>query len=140
MPTKKSKIDLANAAIEKYNLELPEVDSASPEEYVDAILLIKKNIVNTEPHNKYKIFRNYMTNELKITQDDVKEWTLQAVKEQTQKILNSLNIQDIMESYIKNTIKNIFEDYHKTEKILTEALHKEIEKKLSISVSLRKDD
>jgi hypothetical protein len=31
--------------------------------------------------NKYKLFRNFMVNELGISREDIKEWTMQAVKE-----------------------------------------------------------
>jgi len=31
--------------------------------------------------NKYKMFRNYMANELEITKEDIKQWTREAVYE-----------------------------------------------------------
>lgn len=40
--------------------------------------------------NKYKMFRNFMVNELGITKDDIMEWTKQAVSETVEKELRKI--------------------------------------------------
>jgi hypothetical protein len=40
-------------------------------------------------YNKYKAFRQYMTNELGITKGDIEIWTKEAVKEQVRAIIDS---------------------------------------------------
>ncbi len=46
--------------------------------------------------SKYKMFRNFMYNELNITKEDIKEWTKEAVKEVAQDRLRQINIEGIV--------------------------------------------
>lgn len=48
--------------------------------------------------DKYKAFRNYMTNELGIGREDIKAWVIEAVRYETAKIVGQLNIASLAES------------------------------------------
>lgn len=43
-------------------------------------------------NEKYKMFRNFMVNELGIGRDDIEEWTKEAVREQVTKLVGQLNM------------------------------------------------
>lgn len=53
-------------------------------------------------NEKYRLFRNYMTNELKITRDDIKAWTKQAVMEVAEKVVGQINVHDMIERQKKS--------------------------------------
>lgn len=46
--------------------------------------------------NKYKMFRNFMVNELSITREDIKTWTKEAVAEEVLKIVGQIDIEGII--------------------------------------------
>ncbi len=54
--------------------------------------------------DKYKAFRQYMTNELGVTRQDIEAWTKQSVANEVQKKLGQLNIDQLVrDSIIKAT-------------------------------------
>lgn len=55
--------------------------------------------------DKYKMFRNFMVNELGIGRDDLKAWTQEAVAREVQKVVGQLNIQSLVESNIRAAIR-----------------------------------
>ena len=38
-------------------------------------------------NNKYKMFKNFMMNELQITKEDIKEWIYESIKEGSKKVV-----------------------------------------------------
>lgn len=48
---------------------------------------------------KYKMFRNYMVNELQITKEDIEAWTKEAVL---------LEVKNVINHYKENSVDNIF--------------------------------
>jgi hypothetical protein len=81
-----------------------------------------------------------MTNELGITQEDIKEWTMQAVDERVQKYLNSINAENIINDYAKSNLKNLLQDYRKTDEILKDAVAQEIRRTLKINIGLKENE
>ena len=51
---------------------------------------------------KYKMFRNYMANELKITREDIMLWTKEAVAEETRKIVGQIDVHGIVNSCVQS--------------------------------------
>ena len=49
---------------------------------------------------KYKQFRNFMTNELGITRQDIEAWTKQSVATEVEKLIGQINVQELVESSI----------------------------------------
>lgn len=49
---------------------------------------------------KYKQFRNYMTNELGITRADIEAWTKESVAVEVNKKLGQINIDDLVKTAI----------------------------------------
>lgn len=43
--------------------------------------------MSNEVKDKYKMFRNFMVNELGISREDIIEWTKEAIKEEVKKIV-----------------------------------------------------
>jgi len=86
--------------------------------------------------NKYKIFRNFMVNELGISRDDIKEWTMQAAKETVEKELRGIDIKEIANAIAHRELKSVYNyDYQK--KIVSEAIGNIVRESLSISVGLK---
>jgi hypothetical protein len=54
--------------------------------------------------NKWKMFKNYMHNELGITKEDIREWVQEAVQEQAEKLVkkefNNFDVHKVVERII----------------------------------------
>ena len=57
-------------------------------------------------NDKYKMFRNYMVNELGITREDIQEWTIQAVKETVERHIKCMKFEDRASSLAMSFIKD----------------------------------
>lgn len=51
--------------------------------------------------DKYTMFRNFMSNELQITRDDIERWTKETITTQVEKRLREINIEDIVKEVAK---------------------------------------
>jgi len=58
-----------------------------------------------DPTNKYVLFRNYMANELGITREDIKQWTVEAVEGQVSKLIGQLNLSERIDRSIDKLVK-----------------------------------
>lgn len=56
-------------------------------------------------HDKYKMFRNFMCNELGISKDDIKRWTMDSVAETVRGLIGQINIDSIVENEARKAIK-----------------------------------
>jgi len=61
-------------------------------------------------NDKYKMFRNYMVNELGITRQDIEAWTKQSVANEVSKVIGKINITD---EHINTLAKNEIARYVK---------------------------
>ena len=86
--------------------------------------------------NKYKTFRNFMVNELGISREDIKEWTMQAVAETVEKVMRSVNIEKLAYDIANNKIKSVYE-YSVQKDIVAKALENVVRDKLKISLTLK---
>lgn len=61
--------------------------------------------------NRYKMFRNFMFNELGITREDIESWTKEAIKEK----LDSIKVpdDDVMANALANRIIGVYPTYLK---------------------------
>ena len=59
-------------------------------------------------NSKYKMFMNYMHNELHITKEDVKHWTQEVVERQAKKAIEGINLIDVvLKAFPKYEIQEI---------------------------------
>lgn len=56
---------------------------------------------------KYKMFRNYMTNELGITKGDIEAWAKESVATEVNKRLNGLDFEETMRKEIEKAARNV---------------------------------
>lgn len=62
--------------------------------------------------NKYKMFRNYMTNELGITKQDIEAWTKEAVTVEVNRLVGHINLDNLIFNAIHENVKDsIFNSY-----------------------------
>jgi hypothetical protein len=87
--------------------------------------------------NKYKLFRNYMANELGIGKDDIKEWAMQAVTETVEKHLRGLDLTEVVRKRASNLLVDEFKYSSDREKLILKAMSAVISEKLIIDVSLK---
>ena len=62
-------------------------------------------------NDKYKMFRNFMVNELGITRQDIEAWTKQAVANEISKIIGQINVSEdrmieLASKEIQRTVKD----------------------------------
>jgi len=86
--------------------------------------------------NKYKVFRNFMVNELGISRDDIKEWTMQAVKETVEKELRGVDVKKIAYDLARYEVKSVY-DYSYQREAVRGAIGDVIRELLSVSVKLK---
>lgn len=85
--------------------------------------------------NKYKMFRNYMANELGITKDDIKQWTKDAVQETVEKYLNGIDIEAEAHQALSKAARSIIGvPYSNSEQRIREQIVKELVQQVRISV------
>lgn len=75
--------------------------------------------------DKYKMFRNYMANELGISKADIKEWTMEAVHEIAERQVGQLNIREMVYQHIRD-------NHFNTRGQLVSEVAKELTKRLTI--------
>jgi hypothetical protein len=85
--------------------------------------------------NKYKLFRNFMVNELGISKDDIEEWAKQAVAETVEKIVRQKNWDDLIEGKVKDQ----FRDTYTTQRAIKDAIAEVIERRLILDVKTREE-
>ena len=68
--------------------------------------------------NKYKLFRNYMVNELGIGREEIMEWTKEAVKEAVDKMLRAKD----WDKEISRVIENQFSNRYATDQAIRSAV------------------
>ncbi|MDR1046626.1 MAG: hypothetical protein LBL64_02530 [Treponema sp.] len=90
--------------------------------------------------NKYKIFRNFMANELGISREDIREWTMQAVKETVEKELRGIDVRKLAYDILQNSVKASYGYGGLQKEAVSEAIHKTIKEKLEISIRMREDN
>jgi hypothetical protein len=83
--------------------------------------------------NKYKLFRNFMVNELGIGKDDIEEWTKQAVAETVDKIIRQKKWDDLIEKKVEAQ----FRDTYATNRAIQEAIASVIQRRLILDVKTR---
>jgi hypothetical protein len=83
--------------------------------------------------NKYKLFRNFMVNELGIGRDDIEEWTKQAVAETVDKIVRQKKWDD----FIETKVQAQFKDTYTTNRAIQEAIASVIQRRLILDVKTR---
>lgn len=76
---------------------------------------------------KYKAFRNFMANELGITRDDIKEWTIEAITAQVIKQVAQINYDAVIKGSIDNILRH---DYQS----LRGELIKELTRKVDVTI------
>jgi len=87
--------------------------------------------------NKYKIFRNFMVNELGITREDIKEWTMQAIKETVEKELRGIDLHDLAVDSAKKCVADPWTNQRTAEEAFRTVLTGVIKDQLVISLHLK---
>jgi len=80
-------------------------------------------------NSKYRMFKNYMYNDLGITKEDIREWTKEAVKEVAQNYLEHHVDEWDIKSWVRNSIDNVIL------KISPSLIWESISKKYNISIN-----
>lgn len=77
--------------------------------------------------NKYKMFRNYMVNELGIGREDIERWTKEAIAENIKRLVGQMNIEGMVRQLINQNC-----NVYAIRQNVADALAKEIASKLVI--------
>jgi adenylosuccinate lyase len=88
--------------------------------------------------NKYKIFRNFMVNELGISREDIKEWTMQAVKETVEKELRGFNVLEVARESVKSLIYDNYDRRKCVEDAFTKAVKTIVDNEITITLNKKK--
>lgn len=62
------------------------------------------------PTDKYKMFRNFMVNELGITREDIRSWTEEAIASEVRKLVGQIDVEGLIKRNIKD-VSGISEYY-----------------------------
>ena len=89
--------------------------------------------------NKYKVFRNFMVNELGITREDIKEWTMQAVQETVEKILRGVKVEDLVYESVRRIVTRDINEFSFARDVMEKVAYGLIKDKLKISIELKED-
>ena len=91
----------------------------------------------SEDKNKYKMFRNFMVNELGITREDLESWTKQAINRELEKLLKGTFTQKVIEREIKTIMYGGLYNRRLTiefEELIRKEISKELQGKIKLSL------
>ena len=97
----------------------------------------------SENINKYKMFKNFMHNELQITKEDIIEWIREAIQEEVKNVVKSAYDKCDINDLIRKNIKGLLEknDWYQRDKmkdsVYTE-LAKQVFEKYDFNLFLKK--
>ena len=95
--------------------------------------------MSNHPSEKYRLFRNYMTNDLGVTRQDIEAWTKQAVSTEVSKLVEQINVeglaQDAIDKWGRNAIEGITGSYGRNSS-LRKAIVEKLAEDLDITVSV----
>jgi len=89
------------------------------------------------------MFRNYMCNELGITREDIKQWTIEAVATEVAKIVGQVNIQEKIQLALNDQVKSALtwdrfsSANNELRKLLTQQLAEKINAQLNIEITTK---
>ena len=88
-----------------------------------------------EGDSRYKLFRNFMVNELGITRGDIEKWTKEAVSQQVEKIAGQINVEVLATSAVQKALIGNYGGMSSEFKDIVKAqVAKAIEGKVKVSV------
>lgn len=89
-----------------------------------------------EGDSRYKLFRNFMVNELGITRADIEKWTKEAVSQQVEKIAGQLNVEQMATAAVQKALIGPYGKMgHEFEQIVKTQVIKAIGDKIKVSTS-----
>ena len=86
--------------------------------------------------NKYKMFRNFMVNELGITRDDIREWTMQAVQETVEKIVRGVDVPKMAQNAVQDMFRG-FDSRYSAREAVEKAVAKTVAEDLIIAIGIK---
>jgi ribosomal protein S4 len=81
-----------------------------------------------------------MVNELGISREDIKEWTMQAVSETVDKILRGIDMEKLAYDIAKTSINNTYGNYSFVKEVFAKVLQAFLEKRLAFTVKLKEEE
>jgi hypothetical protein len=84
-------------------------------------------MLQKESDNKYKLFRNFMANDLNITREDIKNWTIETIEQTVSKLVGQINIEDIVRKQVRDC-------EYQTRQLLVSSIAKEISDRISLTI------
>lgn len=79
------------------------------------------------PQSRYKMFLNYLHNDLGISRSDVKEWSQQAIKSAAEKMVGQIDVRGIAQKAVTNLVSSEVRE-------IRAELAREIAKNISLSI------
>jgi hypothetical protein len=93
--------------------------------------------MSAHPSDKYKALLNYMYNDLKITKDDIRDWTKEAVTDVAQRYVEKQMESGLVEEQVRGIIRNKKFQWWEAEDTLDEWVKKEVVERLVEGVHLK---
>jgi hypothetical protein len=81
---------------------------------------------------KYKLFRQYMTNELGIGRDEIEQWTKESVAETVNKLVGSMNIELMAQHVVRAAVMGSGYD---PGRLIREELAKQLASQIQITIT-----
>lgn len=99
-------------------------------------------MTNTKQYeNKYKMFRNFMCNELGISRHDIEAWTKEAVHTEVHKLVSGQKLQQLAEEAVRSAVRQVITGNSwsgpsaEMKKLIEKTLMHELVGKISIKVT-----
>ena len=100
---------------------------------------IEPKDMQMDSNDKYKMFRNFMVNELGIGRDDLRAWTIEAVTREVDKLLGQINVQSLVSNTIDNRVRNAIRgsSYSGFSEAFLEVVHEAIASEISGRIAFK---
>jgi hypothetical protein len=80
-----------------------------------------------------------MVNELGISREDIREWTMQAVRETVKKELRGIDVKKLTYDILRSSVKDSYGYGGLQKEAISKAINETIKEKLEISIHMRED-
>lgn len=84
-------------------------------------------------NDRYKLFRNFMVNELQITREDIEQWTKESVEKTVKGLVGQMNVSAQIQHVLSEAVRRSYD-----KATLHQALAQAIADKFAVSIEERK--
>jgi len=99
----------------------------------------KINDSSSSTNNRYKMFRNFLFNEMKLEKEDIKLWVQEAIAEEVTKLISKRDFGSLLEKSINSKVWELTNSTWSTKNMITDAINDVLRLKYTVDIVKREE-